>query len=87
MECRQRHDLLTPISEEYIVSNKESVGPLLNKGRKRRVEVILAACIKDTQLLSDGSSCRLDVSPLEVDIGIGRIQKNGDNCSLGNQFA
>jgi hypothetical protein len=66
---RQRHDLLTPISEKYIVSNKESVGPPLNKGRKRRVEVTFAACIKDTQLLSDGSSCHLEVSRLEVGIG------------------
>jgi len=30
---------------------------------------------------------RMDVSSLEISIGIGRIQKNGDNSSLGNQFA
>ena len=33
MSRRQRHDLLTPTVEECIVSNKESVGALLNRGR------------------------------------------------------
>ena len=32
---RQRHDLLTLVSEEYIVANEESAGTLLNKGFKR----------------------------------------------------
>jgi hypothetical protein len=84
---RQRYDLLTPTIEECIISNKQSVGTLFNKGRKRRFEVTFAACINDTQLLSYGSSGRLYVSPLEVSIGIGRIQKNSDNGGLGNQFA
>ena len=34
MMRRQRHDLLTLISEEYIVANEESAGTLLNKGSK-----------------------------------------------------
>jgi len=83
----QGHDLLTSISEKYVVSNKESVGPLSYKGRKRSIQVTFSTCIKDTQLLSNGSSGRLNVSPLKVVIGIGRIQKHGDNSSLGNQFA
>ena len=87
MARRQRHDLLTPTIEECIGSNKESVGPLLNKGRKRRVEATFAACIKDTQLLSDSRSGRLNISSLEVSIGSGRIQQKGDYGSLGNQFA
>ena len=87
MARRQRHDLLTPISQKYIVANKECVGPLLNKGRKRGLDSTFVACTKDTQILSDGSSCRQDVSSLAVGIGIGRIQKNGDNGGLGNQFA
>ena len=61
--------------------------PLFNKGRKRDLKVTFVTCIKDTQILPDRSSCRLDAPPLEVGIGIGRIQKNSDNDGFGNRFA
>ena len=83
----ERHDLLTLIRQEYIVTNNECVGPLLNKGCKRGVNIAFVARIKDAHILSGGSSCRLDVSSLEVGIRIGRIKKNSDNGSLGNQLA
>ena len=83
----QGHDLPASIGEEYIVSNKKSVGPLSYKGREHRVEVTFGTCIEDAQLLSNGSSCRLNVPPLQLGIGIGRIQKHGDDGSVGNQFA
>jgi hypothetical protein len=69
--------------EERIGSDEESIGALVRKGGKGRIDLAYRAGVEDPDLQPNGESGFLNVPQRGLgDRSIGRIDKNGNTKSI-----
>jgi hypothetical protein len=89
----QCSDLLAPAREERIAADEECTCAHLGHSRKDRIEVAFGAGAQRMQLQSKLGGGFLQVSRLRLGIGIGRVDKQGNDivagstsCASSNRF-
>ena len=86
MACRQRHELLAPVVEEWIGADDERAGLQLDKGREGGLDVALGAGLQDMELHPLRARRFLHVSDHALGARIVRVHEQGDHPGLGNQL-
>src|SRR5450759_1948112 len=73
----QRHDLIALTVKEGVGADDERTNPLLDQGGKGAVDFTFGAGVQDMELQVESSGCRLQVFRYDLDVGIGRVDKQG----------
>ena len=78
MTCSQGDDLSRMRSEQWVGTYHKSAGPLLDKHRKRAVEIVLAGYVRNQELKSEQASASRKVAHEWLSHDVVPVDKHSD---------